>query len=128
MHVLVVEFLNHARGVGVILVPHGLAHDVPPEPILDDVVQGDVHDAVFFRNAQKFLLRGIAILTCQGSRRPVPEHGRGRQFAIGGDDGVEFRAVEKVIVHGVRNFGAEVERVNEAMLKRLREPLFQKMP
>jgi hypothetical protein len=47
MEVLLVQRVDHGLRVGVILVPGHLAHGDPPEPVLHDVVDGDVLGAVF---------------------------------------------------------------------------------
>ena len=63
------------------------------------------------------MLRIVAVLALPIAVRPLSEKRRGAsQFTIRGDDFVEFRAVQKVVVDGVGNFRGQVERVHEAIV------------
>ena len=107
MDIVFVERVDQAFGIGIVFVEDGLAHGVPPEPVLDDVVERDVQVAVFLRDGEKFLLRVVAVLALPVAVSPFAEEWRGAgEFAIVGDEAVEVGAIEKVIVHRVGNFGA----------------------
>ena len=60
---------------------------------------GNLQVAIFLRHAQQFLLRLVAVLALPEAVGPFAEHWRRPgQFAIAGDDLVELRAVEEVVV------------------------------
>ncbi len=56
MNVIVVEGVDHAFGIGIVFVEDRIAHDVPPEPILHDVVERDVQAAIFLSDGEKLRL------------------------------------------------------------------------
>ena len=113
------ELRDHGLRVRIVLVENGIAHRVPPEPVLDDVVERNVKRAVFPGDVEQLGLRVVAVLALPVTVGPLSEHGRfPGEFAIGRDNVVEIGAVEKVIVDSVRDVGCEVERVQEAVVEK----------
>ncbi len=114
---LVVQLVDHALRVGIMGVPLHLAHRHPPEPVLHDVVDRDVQCAILRCNALDLRLRLVLVLALPEAVGPAPEERHfARQFAIVADDLVGFRAVDKVVVDAVGDFGADIERMNESVI------------
>src|SRR5882762_7486325 len=117
MHVVLVQSVDHGFWIWIILVEDWLAHRIPPKQILDDVVERYAQVAIFLRDIEQRLLRIVAILALPIAVRPLSEKRRGAsQFTIRGDDFVEFRTVQKVVVDSVGNFRGQIERVHEAVV------------
>ena len=72
--IFAVQFVDHAFGVGIVLVEDVLAFAVPPEPVLHDVVERDVQVAILFRDAENFFLRFVAVLALPEAVGPLAEH------------------------------------------------------
>src|SRR5579859_334069 len=74
--------------------------------------------AVLVGHAQQFLLRVVFVLALPEAIGPLAEKRRGTsQFAVPGDDAVKFRAVEKVVVHLIGDFRAEVKRAEKTIVE-----------
>src|SRR5712691_6108240 len=115
---LFVKGVYHPFWVGIVLVEDWFPHRVPPEPVLDNVVQRDAQIAVLAGDALQLLLRSIAILALPIAVRPLTKEGcLPGQLAVGGDDGVKLGAVEEVIVNRVGNFRTEIERVYKTVVE-----------
>ena len=52
VEVLAMQFVDHPLGIGIVFVENEFALAVPPEPVLHDVVSGDVQFTIFARDAQ----------------------------------------------------------------------------
>src|SRR5579862_1295647 len=112
------QVIDHALGVGIILVEFKFARGGPPEPVLNDVVHRNFELAIFVGDAQNLVLRLVTIFALPESIGPLPEHRRGAgQLTIPGDDLVEFGAVEKVVVNFIRYFRADIQRMNEPIVE-----------
>ena len=101
-----VEILHHPRRIGIAgLVKDRLAHGVPPEPILYDAVRRNAPLAIFVRHPQQLLLRVVFVLRLPETVSPFSEQWRrSGQLAVSGDDAVELRPVEQVVVHLIGSF------------------------
>src|SRR5258708_34978918 len=118
MEVLAMKLIHHPLRIRIILVEDVLTFPIPPEPILYDVIRRNVQLPVFPRDSQYFLLRPVSVLALPEAISPFAEHGRlPRQFAVIGNDLVESRAVEEVIIDVVGHFGADVEVVCETVVE-----------
>ena len=112
------QLIDHPFRVGIILVEDVLALAIPPEPVLHDVIDGNVQLAVFPRDPQNFFLRLVAVLALPEAIGPFAEHGRlPGQLAVGGDDLVKIGAVEKVVVDVVGHFGTDVQVIRKAVIE-----------
>ena len=82
---------------------------IPPEPVLHDVIDGNVQLSIFPGYSQNFILRLVAILALPEAISPFAKHGCWPcQLAVGGDDPVEIRAIEEVIIDVVRDLRTDV--------------------
>ena len=112
------QLIDHRFWIGIILVEDELTFAIPPEPILHDVVDGDVQVAILASNAEDFILRLVTILALPEAVSPLAEHGSlPGEVAIAGDDLVEVRTVEEVVVDDVGDFRADVKIVGEAIVE-----------
>src|SRR5215831_12427501 len=70
------------------------------------------------RNAEQLFLRVVFVFALPKAVGPFSEQRRSAgQFAVSGNDAVKFRAIEKVIVHFVGNFGAEIQRAEKTIVE-----------
>ena len=117
MKVLLMELIEHGVRIGIILVKHVLTFAVPPEPVLHNVVHRDVQVAILLRHGKNFFLRLVTVFALPKPICPPPKHWRrAGQFAVAGDDFVEFRAVDEIVVNCVGHFGADIHHVNKAIV------------
>src|SRR5580765_2413081 len=118
MNVVLMEVVNHPFWVGIVLVEDRLAHGVPPEPVLHNIIEGNMEIAVLVCNIQNFFLRIIPVLALPVTIGPfAKERRRAGQLTISGYNLVEIRAVNKKIIHRVRYFRAEIEGVDKAIIQ-----------
>ena len=118
VEVLAVQAPDHPLGIGIVLIENEFALAIPPEPVLHDIVGGDMQFTIFLGDAQNLLLRFVAVLALPEAIGPLAEHWRrSGEFAVGGDDLIEIGAVEKIVVDDVSNFGADVEIIGEAVVE-----------
>src|ERR1700757_3331706 len=110
MKVFCMKAIDHSLRIGITeLVKGGLAHRVPPEPVLHDVVHRNVHYTILLRDIEQLLLRLVAIFALPKAIRPLAEHWRSaRELTIFADDPIELRAIEKVIVNRVSDLRTEI--------------------
>jgi hypothetical protein len=99
MNVNFVQLLEHGLGVRVVFVEDRLAHGVPPEPVLNDVVEWNVKVAILLCDGFELQLRIVPVLALPKAVRPLAEQrSLAGQFAIGGNDPVKIGAVEEIVV------------------------------
>src|SRR6266496_3269441 len=112
------QLIDHGFWIGIVLIEYELTFTIPPEPVLNDVVDRDVEVAIFARNAQDLVLRSVAILALPESVSPLAEHGSlSCEIAIAGDDLVELWAVNEVVVDDIGDFRTNVEIIGEAIVE-----------
>src|SRR5438132_6867612 len=101
-----VEVFYHPRGIGIAgFVEHRFSHGVPPEPVLHDIVGGDVQLPVFVSDAEQLLLRVVFILALPESISPSDEHRWSTVYlSVSTDSFVELRTVPKVVVQYLGDF------------------------
>ena len=121
MGVLVVQGAEGAGDVGVGLEvgvgEGGVALLAPPEPVLDDEVEGHVLRAVLVGDVEQLLGGGVAVLGLDEAVGPLAEEGRvAGEVAVVVDEGVEVRAVEDVVIDAVGGLGGELELAGEAVI------------
>ncbi len=73
--VVFVEGVDQAFGVGIVFVEDGLAHGVPPEPVLDDVVERDAEGRDIFARWREVLAASRSDSCIASSRRPICRRG-----------------------------------------------------
>src|SRR5579863_6739391 len=118
MKILAMKLVNHPLGIRIVLVEYEFTLAIPPEPILHNVVHGNVEIAIFAGDAENFFLRFIAVLALPETIRPLAEErSLSGKFAIAGNNFIQFRTVEEVVVDGVGDFGADIEIVGEAIVE-----------
>src|SRR6185437_11091484 len=118
VEILSVQLINHSLWVGIILVEDELSLAIPPEPVLHDIVDRDVQLAVLLCYAQDFILRFITVLALPESVSPLAEQRRlTGQLAVTGDNLVELRPVEKVVIDHIGDFGSDVQVIGKSIIK-----------
>ena len=119
MEVVPVNLVDHPLRVRVPGgIEHRLPHRIPPEPVLNDIVCRDMELAVLSRDPHDFILRAIAVLALPETVRPPSEHrDAARQHAVAGDDGIELRPGDEIVVYDIRDFRTEVQRVEKAVVE-----------
>src|SRR5271170_7536770 len=112
------KLVDHALGVGIIFVENEFAFAIPPEPVLDNVVDWDVQIAILFGHTENFFLRLVAVLALPETVGPAAKHGRlSGQIAVAGDNFVEIGAVEKVIIDYVGDLGTDVQEIRKLVVE-----------
>ena len=48
VNILFVELVDHGLGFGIIFIPDRLAHGIPPEPVLDNIIERNMFGAIAF--------------------------------------------------------------------------------
>src|SRR5262252_251764 len=118
VEILLVQPVDHALGIGIVLVEDELALAIPPEPVLDDIVDGNMQLTIFRGHTENFILRLVAILALPETVRPLAEHrDLSGQLAIAGDDLVDFGTVEKVVVDDVGDLRTDIEVIGKAIIE-----------
>ena len=118
VEVLGVKLVDHGFRIKIVLVKDEFSLAVPPEPVLHDVVDGDVQIAILLGDSQDFVLRFVAVLALPESVGPFAEHGSlSGQLAVSGDDLVELGSVEKVVVDNVGHFRTDVQIICEPVVE-----------
>src|SRR5258708_37246842 len=74
VEIVFVELVHHAFWIGIVFVEDVFPLAVPPKPVLDDVVHGNVQVSVLLRHREKFFLRFVAVLALPESVGPAAEH------------------------------------------------------
>src|SRR5258707_15249900 len=117
MKVFAVQLVDHSFGIRVILIEDELALTVPPEPVLDDVVDGNMQIPILLRNRKNFFLRLVAVLALPKSISPLSKHGGlTSQLAITRNNFVELRPVKEEVVDHVGYFRAYVHVIGKAVV------------
>ena len=115
--VFFVQRVDETLRVGIVLVPFHLAHGDPPEPILHNVVDGNVLGPVTRGYCFQLLLRLVLVFALPEAVCPAAkERHLAGELAIAGDDLVGVRAVDEVVVDAVGDFCAQIERMNETIV------------
>ena len=100
--------VGEARGVELVRAPLGLR---PVEPVLHDVVERDPPRAEAVHHVEALLLRLVALAALPEAEGPARHHRRlAGEPPVAGDDAVEARAVDEVVVDAVADLGPERRR------------------
>ena len=110
-----VELIHHCLGIGVVALVklHGVPAVLAPVlPVLDQGVNRKVAFAELHSNVQDFLLGMISLPALPESIHPLGKHRRfAGELTIIGNDLIQLRAVEKVVINSLPHLGAESGRV-----------------
>src|SRR5208283_680934 len=108
MYVHIVQLAEHPGWIGELAGELVRSHALHPVKIEDQVVERNLKLAIFRRDVEHFLLGLILEARLPETISPSWEQGRSTgQRAVVGDDVVEVRAVEKVIVDGIGDISAQ---------------------
>src|SRR5579862_5262395 len=110
MYIFVVQLFQGVRHIGpgleITLGVFWIALSLPPEPVLHDEIQRYVPFAIFSGDIDQLPGGAVPILRLDEALRPAPEQWRvSGHFAMELYDGVDRRAVENIVVDGIRCFG-----------------------
>src|SRR6185503_9470077 len=97
--------IGEAGGVELVRAPAIL---LPVEPVLDDVVERDAAGAEAVDGIQALLRGLVALPALPEPQRPARDHRRRPgDTPVAGDDLVQIRAVDEVVVDAVADLGPE---------------------
>lgn len=91
--------------VGQVGIEDGVTFRLPPKPILDDGIKGNMLLAVAMRDAQHFILGHVTVFRLN---EPIGPR-RSPRIVSGVDDLVHFRTINEVVIHGMAGERTQVQ-------------------